>query len=297
MNNAVANNRNAGEKVLLAGILVSILLAGCSTRDNDAMSDENTQDASSSGGGNPVLGPPSGGENTDLGSMPSLTGGLAPKSVNNPQAGAIYTNDKGMSLYIRYTDVPNKVTCTLTCQQYWEPLTTTVTTTGVNGDFDIILRDDGASQWMLLEYPLYLHRGDASAGSVLGDGFGDEWALARPVPTTSRTIDGDEALVASGATLAGANSTVRVNRDGHTLYFFGNDAAGRSSCNDACADSWPPLYADVGASARGRYSLITRDDGTTQWAYDGKALYFWQGDNAAGEFSGATVNNWNVARP
>lgn len=296
MNNTKTKRRVGCDANVCTVILVAAMLVGCSSRD-DVAADQDSLDASDNETSQPLLGPPLGGQSPFESSMPSPTSELVPKSVDNAQAGAIYTDENGFSLYIRHTDLPEKITCTLSCTQFWEPLITSVTTTGISGDFDIILRDDGASQWMLLNYPLYLHRGDATAGSVLGDGFENEWALARPVPTSSNTVDGEEALVALGATLAGTNSSVRANRDGYTLYVFDNDVAGTSSCTGACATNWPPLYADTGVVASGRYSVIARDDGSAQWAYDGKALYFWQGDSAAGEFSGASVANWNVARP
>jgi hypothetical protein len=65
---------------------------------------------------------------------------------------------------------------------------------------------------------------------------------------------------------------------GMTLYTHDADASGKSTCNGPCAASWPPLTAETGAKPVGKYTIVTRDDGSLQWAYDGKPLYFWKND-------------------
>lgn len=72
-----------------------------------------------------------------------------------------------------------------------------------------------------------------------------------------------------------------LSPDGKPLYTFANDrTAGKSNCNAACAAAWPPLAAAAGAAADGDWSVITRDDGSSQWAYKGKPLYAFKGDTA-----------------
>jgi len=89
-----------------------------------------------------------------------------------------------------------------------------------------------------------------------------------------------------------------VDAKGMTLYTFDRDAAGKSNCNGQCAQNWPPLMAEAGASASGDWSVITRDDGSKQWAYKGKPLYLWVKDSKPGEVTGDGVNNvWHVATP
>ena len=91
-----------------------------------------------------------------------------------------------------------------------------------------------------------------------------------------------------------------VGPNGMTLYTFDKDAtgSGKSVCNGPCATNWPPLRAEADAQASGDYSVVTRDDGSRQWAYKGKPLYFWVKDAKPGDRSGDGVNNaWRVARP
>ena len=93
---------------------------------------------------------------------------------------------------------------------------------------------------------------------------------------------------------------VLVGANGMTLYTFDRDVAGsgKSVCNGPCATNWPPLAAAAGASAPAGYSVITRDDGKAQWAYQGKPLYYWVKDAKPGDRTGDGVNNaWRLARP
>ena len=107
-------------------------------------------------------------------------------------------------------------------------------------------------------------------------------ACASMAPPPAKSMDG--ALVGS------ANSM--------TLYTFDKDAAGKSMCNGPCATNWPPLMAAADAVASGDWSIVTRDDGSRQWAYKNKPLYFWVKDAKPGDRSGDGVNKvWHTATP
>ncbi|MEF9995178.1 MAG: hypothetical protein RR784_01145 [Burkholderiaceae bacterium] len=93
---------------------------------------------------------------------------------------------------------------------------------------------------------------------------------------------------------------VLTNAAGMTLYTFDRDVAdsGKSACNGACATNWPPLPADASAGSGADWSVITRDDGSKQWAYQGKPLYLWSKDAKPGDRSGQGVNGvWQLAKP
>ena len=81
------------------------------------------------------------------------------------------------------------------------------------------------------------------------------------------------ALAAHADDPAAVKDGMLVDAKGMTLYTFDKDSGGKSVCNDKCAQNWPPLAAETGAMASGDWSVITRDDGTQQWAYKGKPLY------------------------
>ncbi len=93
---------------------------------------------------------------------------------------------------------------------------------------------------------------------------------------------------------------VLVGANGMTLYTFDRDAAdsGKSVCNGACAQNWPPLAASATDSASGDWTVVTRDDGSRQWAFKGKPVYFWAKDTKPGDRTGDGVNNvWRLIRP
>jgi len=86
-----------------------------------------------------------------------------------------------------------------------------------------------------------------------------------------------------------------------TLYTFDNDVvgSGRSVCNPPCSGLFPPYLAKKGAKASGDASIITRDDGTLQWAYKGRPLYRWVYDEKPGDKKGDGVmyGVWHIAKP
>ena len=92
---------------------------------------------------------------------------------------------------------------------------------------------------------------------------------------------------------------VFVNSSGMTLYTFDKDAAGsgKSSCNGTCAGIWPALSAPADAKPSGDWTVVTRDDGSRQWAYKGRPLYTFVKDQKAGDKSGEGVGGvWHTAK-
>jgi predicted lipoprotein with Yx(FWY)xxD motif len=93
--------------------------------------------------------------------------------------------------------------------------------------------------------------------------------------------------------------TVLADAKMMTLYTFAKDQPGVSNCNDNCAKNWPPLAAAADAKPMGDWTVITRADGTKQWAYKGMPLYTWSKDAKPGDATGAGMGNgaWKVAAP
>ncbi|GMV57042.1 MAG: hypothetical protein AMXMBFR72_01630 [Betaproteobacteria bacterium] len=112
-------------------------------------------------------------------------------------------------------------------------------------------------------------------------------------------------LLAALATIAfgaQANPTIErngvlANKEGRTLYIFDKDAPGKSHCYGGCAAAWPPFVVANPALAGGDFTIVARDDGTAQWAYKGKPLYFFAGDAKPGEINGDKQGGvWHVIR-
>ena len=92
---------------------------------------------------------------------------------------------------------------------------------------------------------------------------------------------------------------VLVSASGATLYVFDKDAAnsGKSVCNGPCAMLWPPLMAAAGDQPAGDYSIVTRDDGSRQWAYKGKPVYTYKSDQKAGDRMGDNFKDvWHTIK-
>jgi predicted lipoprotein with Yx(FWY)xxD motif len=86
-----------------------------------------------------------------------------------------------------------------------------------------------------------------------------------------------------------------VDHKGMTVYTFDKDAGGKSMCNGDCAKNWPPMMAPAGAKAEGKWTVIKRDDGMMQYAYDGKPLYTFMKDEKPGEMKGDGMKEvWHV---
>ena len=118
--------------------------------------------------------------------------------------------------------------------------------------------------------------------------------------TAALSLAACESYAAGHAHKAVKTSAEGYLTDGHdmTLYTFDKDAAGVSNCNGGCAKAWPPLMAEADAKAEGKYSVVTRDDGSKQWAYNGMPLYTWTKDAKAGDTTGDGFKDmWKVAKP
>ncbi|HEY7542169.1 MAG TPA: hypothetical protein VIF11_18655 [Methylomirabilota bacterium] len=99
---------------------------------------------------------------------------------------------------------------------------------------------------------------------------------------------------------AGELGEVLTGPNGMTLYTFANDKEpGKSMCNATCAKNWPPFHPEAAAAApKPPLSIISRDDGTKQYAYKGKPLYYWKDDKKPGDATGHKVRDvWFAAQP
>ena len=109
------------------------------------------------------------------------------------------------------------------------------------------------------------------------------------------------AIAFSGVAFAQApakmTGDVMTDGAGMTLYSFDKDAGGKSSCNGPCAANWPPLQVTGDAKASGDWSIVTRDDGSKQWAFKGKPLYHWSKDQKPGDKTGDGFNGvWHAVK-
>lgn len=82
-----------------------------------------------------------------------------------------------------------------------------------------------------------------------------------------------------------------------TLYFFDKDLGDTSTCYESCAAAWPPFLVADASLSTAKLTVTERNDGSKQWAIGGKPVYFWAGDQKAGDATGAAVPDWTVVTP
>ena len=108
------------------------------------------------------------------------------------------------------------------------------------------------------------------------------------------------AACASMSMPARVSNGALTDQKGMTLYTFDRDVAGsgKSACNGPCLANWPAFMATSTDTGSGDWTVVTRDEGTKQWAFKGKPLYTFAKDTGAGETKGEGFNNvWHIARP
>ena len=87
------------------------------------------------------------------------------------------------------------------------------------------------------------------------------------------------------------------------LYMSVADPLGRSMCNDGCAKRWLPLIAPSDAKPLGEWTIIDRNDGRRQWAFEGHAVYTYvkdtpqEGDRGGGYLVFDAAFPFGIASP
>jgi predicted lipoprotein with Yx(FWY)xxD motif len=94
-----------------------------------------------------------------------------------------------------------------------------------------------------------------------------------------------------------ALGTILTDSQGRTLYRFAKDTGMKSNCTGACASNWPPFTAKSKPAPGSGIStsairLVTRSDGAKQVTLDGHPLYYFSGDQSAGQTNGQGVDEF-----
>jgi predicted lipoprotein with Yx(FWY)xxD motif len=207
----------------------------------------------------------------------------------------------GRSLYVFDGRVEHgKAICaTGHCGPEWRPLPAGQLANPI-GDFTIVAREDGVSQWAYKGRPLYLYAGDAEIGDANGKGVDRNFELAlveryflpSGVSILPNERKGGLLTNAEGKTLYARDRVSYNGTGGHSAR--GADRGqpqigmqiGLAGCDAACAKDWTPLAAPADALPSGYWSVMTRTDGSKQWGYQGYALYTYAGDRKPGDTIG-----------
>jgi predicted lipoprotein with Yx(FWY)xxD motif len=99
------------------------------------------------------------------------------------------------------------------------------------------------------------------------------------------------------ATKTGSLGTYLVDGSGRTLYLWVGDKGSTSTCDASCIKYWPPLTGTPkagGSLQQSALSTSARSDGSKQVTYDGHPLYYFSGDQAAGDTAGQGNNGFGA---
>lgn len=229
-------------------------------------------------------------------------------AVTTDDLGTFLTGEDGKTLYYFANDTaPGASVCEGDCITNWPLFTvgegeTLVAGEGVTGVLATFTRADGTKQVSYDGRPLYYFAGDQAAGDVNGQGRGDVWYVAAEDGTLNGPAEpADGGLVVDSTTTD--LGTFLVDAEGRTLYFFTMDTEpGKSVCEGDCLVNWPAFGPTEGQGfapgegVTGVLDSFTREDGTVFATYDGRPLYYFIGDQAAGDVNGQGIGDvWFVA--
>ncbi len=230
--------------------------------------------------------------------------------AETPELGQFLADPEGMTLYILTHAAPGVRNSDGECAVNWPPFVADDLTSlpeGFEGELTTITRSDGSDQVAYNGWPLYYWVEDMAPGDTTGHEVGDVWFVAEvgaggtpeASPVASPVAAGETAVLVAETPELGAFLT---DAAGMTLYIFTEDEvdSGVSVCNGDCAVNWPPFYTEnhesVPEGLTGELTVITRDDGSGQLAYNGMPLYYWIQDTEPGQTTGHEVGDvWFVA--
>jgi|HubBroStandDraft_1064217.scaffolds.fasta_scaffold44191_2 predicted lipoprotein with Yx(FWY)xxD motif len=212
--------------------------------------------------------------------------------------GVVLVDDQGMTLYVFDGGQTGRREPCNDCAGDWAPVEAPVGAASV-GDFSVIARTDGIIQWAYHDNSLYRFGGDRKPGDVLGAQrdprlrpalltryFMPDNVSAREHPQLGKILvtTRNETLYERDRMIPGEHHGFREDHGSPAL----GRTLGTTTCDDECAKTWRPLWAGPSSLPSGYWSLVTRPDGSRQWAYKGFALYTYSADKP-GDIKGQEV--------
>lgn len=243
----------------------------------------------------------------------------ASATIGGSELGDVLVGTNGLTLYGFTNDVSAASTCSGTCADAWPPVIVDENFSvapGLDvGIFATTVRDDGQLQLVAGKWPLYFFAGDTVPGDVNGQTSGDVWFVVAPdgslvTEAVGESAAGDvspsDAVVAQTGPVVsideGEVGPILIDGSGLSLYGFTEDVNGQPTCNEACADAWPPVIVATADLPVGLdpavFSVVQRDDGQLQLSAGVWPLYRFAGDGAPGDVNGQGSGGvWFLATP
>jgi predicted lipoprotein with Yx(FWY)xxD motif len=141
--------------------------------------------------------------------------------------------------------------------------------------------------------------GAASAGSLEPKLVTPPGVLLREVAYTGEQ---GSAFVADTAVLLSCQNCgpawhYFATASGKALYVFGADSARKTACDNACRQGFSPFLGRKGSAAIGDWTVIGRGTEQPQWAYQGQAVYTYDGEDPDPARSGAKQTPEQILNP
>ena len=102
-----------------------------------------------------------------------------PAKTMKTSAGEVYTDAKGMTLYVYDKDEAGKSNCYDKCAANWPPFKAAAGAKAED-EWTIVQRTDGTAMWAYDGKPVYTYVKDQKTGDATGEGAGGVWHVAKP---------------------------------------------------------------------------------------------------------------------
>ncbi len=195
-------------------------------------------------------------------------------------SGWVAATSGGATLYVRDGEKDSSAKlCADTCLRGWRPAAAPAIANPI-GDWSVVARADGVSQWAYRHQPVYVSQDDTVPGDVNADGRDGKWHAL--------VLEAAPALP-NGFKLGPSDyGPIVVDAQGMTLYSIPNyNAISKTLCLADCLNTyWRPVPATEGTKPSGNWSVMKGLDGQPQWAYRGELLFMHTRDKRPGEIEG-----------
>lgn len=260
------------------------------------------------------------------GDAPAVREPVGPRSAVPPgfqvlqtTTGRLLIDANGDSLYAWEGDEPNKSNCYDECAETWTPAVAPAAASS-RGDWSVIERSPGRNQWTYRGQPLYTYAPDPRARSLRGSdvaGWSNVFTQRALPPPAGFTVQ-DSRI---GQVLADSR--------GMTIYTYScaDDALDQLSCDhpdspqvyrmaicgagdpERCLETFPYVTASGDAQSvshlwsvmrvdpmTGRRATPEREDALAVWAYRGRPVYTFGGDEVPGDANADSYGEFNGRR-
>jgi predicted lipoprotein with Yx(FWY)xxD motif len=262
---------------LLACVALFVVLAGCNNSNN------------SPGGGKVAAGA------GDEVQVPLATPpGVALVSVSTTQRpGADATSvirfglTDGRPVYVR---APGEPPCAGECAEQF-PIVAAPAEARADAPWSIVDHGSGAQQWAYRGKGLHTTSAIPKPGKLTEDLVAPQgWQVAQFAPAADLKLPPDIGV----REIAAASGVVLVDRQGMTLYFADGKVA-ESGSGGGCRGI--PLLAPLLANDVGAFGVVAREDGSRQWAYRGRPLFTFAGDQLPDDMKASECREpkWQLA--